>query len=176
MGNKKRRTASRYPLDVNGDIIGSHATAHELFSKTGNGLYAWAEYRNARKIGLTPIPDYVLKYFDRCAERLVPPVLHVHTSLDGSVAVAIERPAGTRPTLEKVFAIETRSWRKAKLLMRDRLTAGCVLHLVELDPQVDSVAAAVKIVAESFMLTEDRVLTIYNKLKPKLPRKKPVTK
>ena len=42
----------------------------EAFRETGNPLYAWRAYQNARRLGY-PIPEEVLNYLDGAADRLV---------------------------------------------------------------------------------------------------------
>ena len=42
----------------------------EAFRETGNPLYAWRAYQNARRLGC-PIPEEVLSYLDGAADRLV---------------------------------------------------------------------------------------------------------
>ena len=42
----------------------------DLFKKTGNPIYAWRAYRNARRLR-TPIPDEVLQYLDGAADGII---------------------------------------------------------------------------------------------------------
>jgi hypothetical protein len=140
-----------------------------LYRKSGNPIHVWRAYATARTLHVA-IPDWVLVYFDRCAQTLA---TGTHKSAK-AIADALELGTRGGPGVTRKAATEERNLAMVERILalqerptRAELEALADEHALEkpvVDPGDRGLLDILTQVAEEYGLRVDAVTGIYYKM------------